>query len=76
MVHYLCLLLFSFLSSSLYILMSSELLIGPLLHLRYLHMTTQWISLVQEQLKSRDQELHHWQDTLYSFVQALDQVSH
>ena len=34
----------------------------------------EWISLVQEQLKSRDQELHHWQDTLYSFVQALDQV--
>ena len=35
----------------------------------------EWLSLVQEQLKSRDQELHHWQDTLYSFVQALDQVS-
>ena len=34
----------------------------------------EWINLVQEQLNNRDQELHHWQDTLYSLVQALDQV--
>ena len=33
----------------------------------------EWLNL---QMKSRDQELDYWKDTLYSFVKTLDEVSH